>query len=54
MGGPHPHQILGGRNLFSREIPSNGFQFWNSIQKIKWYFKLGAKHKIRNGKCTYF
>jgi hypothetical protein len=47
-------KYLGGRDLFSREVPTNGSQFWNSIQKIKWYFKIGAKHEVRNGERTYF
>jgi hypothetical protein len=35
-------------------VPTRGSQFWNGIQKIKWHFKLGAKHKVHNGKHTFF
>jgi hypothetical protein len=45
---------LGDRDLFAGDVPTKGSQFWNSLQKIKWYFKLGARHKVRNGKITYF
>jgi hypothetical protein len=47
-------KYLGDRDLFARDVPIRGSQFWNAIHKIKWYFKLGAKHKVRNGKRTYF
>jgi hypothetical protein len=47
-------KYLGDRDLFAGEVPTKGSQFWNSLQKIKWYFKLGARHKVRNGKITYF
>jgi hypothetical protein len=43
-------KYLGERDFFSKEVPTRGSQFWNSIQKIKWYFKLGARHKVQNGK----
>jgi hypothetical protein len=41
-------------DFFSKEVPVRGSQFWNAIQKIKWHFKLGAKHSVHNGKWTYF
>jgi hypothetical protein len=41
-------------DMFSPLVPTKGSQFWNSIQKIKWHFKLGAKHSIHNRKQTYF
>ncbi|KAK1663022.1 hypothetical protein QYE76_051181 [Lolium multiflorum] len=47
-------KYLGDRDLFDKEVPVRGSQFWNAIQKIKWHFKLGARHKVRNGKRTYF
>jgi hypothetical protein len=47
-------KYLGDNDLFSPEVPQRGSQFWNSIQKIKWYFKLGARHRVRNGRRTYF
>jgi hypothetical protein len=47
-------KYLGDNDLFSPEVPTKGSQFWNAIQKIKWYFKMGARHKIRNGRRTYF
>jgi hypothetical protein len=47
-------KYLGNNDLFSSEVPQTGSQFWNSIQKIKWYFKLGARHRVRNGRRTYF
>nr|XP_051197209.1 uncharacterized protein LOC127310588 [Lolium perenne] len=47
-------KYLGDRDLFDRDVPVRGSQFWNAIHKIKWYFKLGARHKVRNGKRTYF
>jgi hypothetical protein len=34
------------------DTPHPGSQFWNSIQKIKWVFGLGAKHLVRNGTST--
>jgi hypothetical protein len=40
--------------LFDNEVPKHGSQFWNAIQKLKWYFKLGAWHKVQSGKRTYF
>jgi hypothetical protein len=47
-------KYLRGRDLFSKETSANGSQFWKSIQKLKWFFKLGAKHEVRNGKRTFF
>ncbi|KAK1646353.1 hypothetical protein QYE76_064158 [Lolium multiflorum] len=47
-------KYLRGRDLFDGNVPVRGSQFWNSIQKIKWYFKLGAKHGARNGRRTRF
>jgi hypothetical protein len=47
-------KYLGENDLFSPLVPTKGSQFWNSIQKVKWYFKLGAKHSVRNGKRTFF
>jgi hypothetical protein len=47
-------KYLGNNDLFSPAVPPKGSQFWNSLQKIKWYFKLGARHRVRNGRCTYF
>jgi hypothetical protein len=47
-------KYLGDNDLFSPEVPQRGSQFWNSIQKIKWYFKLGVRHRVRNGRRTYF
>jgi hypothetical protein len=47
-------KYLGDNDLFSPEIQPKGSQFWNSLQKIKWYFKLGARHRVRNGRRTYF
>jgi hypothetical protein len=47
-------KYLRGRDLFDDNVPTRGSQFWNSIQKIKWYFKLGAKHGARNGRRTRF
>jgi hypothetical protein len=41
---------LGARDFFSKEVPTRGTQFWNAIQKIKWYIKLGAKHRVHNEK----
>jgi hypothetical protein len=40
--------------LFDKNVPKRGSQFWKAIQKIKWYFKLGAKHSVHDGKRTYF
>jgi hypothetical protein len=31
-----------------------GSQFWNSIQKLKHLFRLGAKHSVCDGKTTSF
>ncbi|KAK1607661.1 hypothetical protein QYE76_031334 [Lolium multiflorum] len=47
-------KYLGEHDLFSPLVPTKGSQFWNSIQRVKWYFKLGAKHCVRNGKRTFF
>nr|XP_051212000.1 uncharacterized protein LOC127329534 [Lolium perenne] len=47
-------KYLGDHDLFSPAVPTKGSQFWNAIQKIKWYFKLGAKHQVRSGRRTYF
>jgi hypothetical protein len=46
-------KYLGDMNIFSHETPRRGSQFWSVLQKIKWYFKLGAKHHVTNGKRTY-
>ncbi|KAK1698102.1 hypothetical protein QYE76_014799 [Lolium multiflorum] len=37
-------KYLGDNDLFSPEVPTSGSQFWRAIQKIKWFFKLGARH----------
>jgi hypothetical protein len=47
-------KYLRDRDLFDNEVPKHGSQFWNAIQKLKWHFKLGARHKVHNGKRTYF
>jgi hypothetical protein len=47
-------KYLGDRDFFDKDVPTRGSQFWNAIQKIKWHFKLGAKHKVHNGKQTFF
>jgi hypothetical protein len=47
-------KYLAGRDLFDASVPSRGSQLWNSIQNIKWYFKLGAKHVALNGRHTRF
>ncbi|XP_051221392.1 uncharacterized protein [Lolium perenne] len=47
-------KYLRGRDLYVGEVPTHGSQFWNAIQKVKWHFKLGAKHRVRNGRRTYF
>jgi hypothetical protein len=47
-------KYLEGRDVFSREVPSHDSQFWNAIEKMKWYFKFGAKHGACNGKKTFF
>jgi hypothetical protein len=47
-------KYLGDNDLFSPAVQPKGSQFWNSLQKIKWYFKLGARHRVRNGRRTYF
>jgi hypothetical protein len=47
-------KYLGDHDLFSPAVPTKGSQFWNAIQKIKWYFKMGAKHQVNNGRRTYF
>jgi hypothetical protein len=47
-------KYLVGRDLFDGRVPTRGSQFWNFIQKIKWYFKLEAKHEVRNGRRTEF
>jgi hypothetical protein len=47
-------KYLGDNDLFSPLVPTKGSQFWNAIHKIKWYFKLGAKHQVRDGARTYF
>jgi hypothetical protein len=47
-------KYLGDRDLFDKNVPKRGSQFWKAIQKIKWYFKLGAKHSVHDGKQTYF
>jgi hypothetical protein len=45
---------LGEEDLFSPLVPTKGSQFWNAIQKVKWYFKLGARHQVHDGRRTYF
>jgi hypothetical protein len=47
-------KYLGDNDIFAAEVPRKGSRFWNSIQKIKWYFKLGAKHRVLDGRRTYF
>jgi hypothetical protein len=47
-------KYLRGNDLFSPLVPTKGSQFWNAIHKIKWYFKLGARHRVANGRRTYF
>jgi hypothetical protein len=47
-------KYLRGNDLFSPVVPTKGSQFWNAIQKIKWYFKLGARHSVADGRRTYF
>jgi hypothetical protein len=47
-------KYLGERDIFAAETPTRGSQFWTALQKIKWYFKLGAKHHVENGGKTYF
>jgi hypothetical protein len=47
-------KYLMGRDLFDDKVPTRGSQFWNSIQKIKCHFKLGAKHEAHNGGRTKF
>jgi hypothetical protein len=47
-------KYLCGRDLYAVEVPTHGSQFWNAIKKVKWHFKLGAKHSVRDGKRTYF
>ncbi|XP_071680146.1 uncharacterized protein [Lolium perenne] len=47
-------KYLQGRDLYAGGVPTHGSQFWNAIQKIKWHFKMGAKHRVRNGRRTYF
>jgi hypothetical protein len=52
VGRLDPGQVLG--DLFASEVPTHGSQFWRAIQKVKWLFKLGARHLVRNGKRTFF
>jgi hypothetical protein len=33
-----------GKSTKMHKVPTRGSQFWNSIHKLKWHFKLGAKH----------
>jgi hypothetical protein len=47
-------KYLGDHDLFSPLVITKGSHFWNSIQKLKWHFKLGARHRVRNGRRTYF
>jgi hypothetical protein len=47
-------KYLGDEDLFSPLVPTKGSQFWNAIQKVKWYFKLGARHLVHDGRRTYF
>jgi hypothetical protein len=36
------------------DVHRPGSQFWNSIQKLKHLFRLGAKHRVFDGKATSF
>jgi hypothetical protein len=47
-------KYLRDRDLFDKNVPSHGAQFWSAIQKIKWHFMLGAKHKVHNRNRTFF
>jgi hypothetical protein len=47
-------KYLGERDFFASENPSKGSQFWTSLQKLKWYFKLDARHHVQSGSKTYF
>jgi hypothetical protein len=47
-------KYLGDRDVFAHETPWKGSQFWSALQKVKWYFKLGARHHVQNGNQTYF
>jgi hypothetical protein len=47
-------KYLGDRDIFAHETPQKGSQFWSALQKVKWYFKLGARHHVENGNLTYF
>ena len=47
-------KYLGNDHIFSRGVPSKGSQFWNAMNKIKWYFKLGARHQVHDGRWTLF
>jgi hypothetical protein len=47
-------KYLGDNDIFSPRVPTQGSQFWSSIQKLKWYFKLGARHQVHDGSSTYF
>jgi hypothetical protein len=47
-------KYLGDRDLFDQEFPTCGSHIWKAIQKNKWHFMLGAKHKVHNRKQTYF
>jgi hypothetical protein len=47
-------KYLRDRDLFASEVPTQGSQFWRAIQKVKWLFKLGARHLVHNGKRTFF
>jgi hypothetical protein len=46
-------KYLATKDLLVDKHPS-GSQFWNSIQKIKEVFSLGAKHRVENGTSTRF
>jgi hypothetical protein len=43
-------KYLRDKDLFDKDMPTHGSQFWNAIQKIKWHFKLGARTKSATGK----
>jgi hypothetical protein len=47
-------KYLGDSHVFSSAVPAKGSQFWNAIQKIKWHFKLGARHHVQDGRKTMF
>jgi hypothetical protein len=47
-------KYLGDRDIFAHETPQKGSQFWSALQNFKWYFKLGARHHVKNGNRIYF